>query len=116
MNKKIYTLFIVIFCSAAAMAQKEYTGKITDSVGNPVPGATINLKNSNTGTTSGPDGSFKIKGKENAAITVTAVGFKKTETSLGKSDNIDITLKNANQFLEEVVVTALGVKREKRNR
>lgn len=115
MNKKIYTLFIVIFCSAAAMAQKEYTGKITDSVGNPVPGATINLKNSNTGTTSGPDGSFKIKGKENAAITVTAVGFKKMETSLGKSDNIDITLKNANQFLEEVVVTALGVKREKRN-
>ncbi len=115
MNKKIHTLFILIFFSAAAMAQKEYTGRIIDSVGNPVPGATINLKNSNIGTTSGPDGSFKIKAKEDAAITVTAVGFGKMETFLGNKDNVDITLKNANRYLEEVVVTALGVKREKRN-
>lgn len=115
MNKKIFTLFFLILCCAAAMAQKEYSGKILDSTGNPVPGATIYLKNSKSGTTSGPDGSFKIMAKENASVVVTAVGYNKVEMPLGANDNLSITLNNANKYLEEVVVTALGVKREKRN-
>ncbi|MEO6134735.1 MAG: SusC/RagA family TonB-linked outer membrane protein, partial [Ginsengibacter sp.] len=106
--------FLLFFCSLATNAQKIYSGKILDSMENPISGASINVKNSRAGTTSGPDGSFKIKANENTTITVTAVGFQPTQAILNK-DNVIINLNPVNSFLEEVVVTALGVKREKRN-
>lgn len=114
MTKLLISAFLLFCCSLVTNAQKIYSGKILDSLENPISGASINVKNSRAGTTSGPDGSFELKAKENAAITVTAVGYQGAEAVLN-NDNITIHLNAVNDFLEEVVVTALGVKREKRN-
>lgn len=115
MYKKSIAVFILVACSTIVLAQKNFSGKILDSAGNPIPGATIIVKNSRAGTTSGPDGSFKINGGENASILVSAIGFDKAEATLTNEGNNVVYLKNTKKYLEEVVVTALGVKREKRN-
>ena len=115
MYKKLTAILIFVCSFIAVSAQKNFSGKILDSAGNPIPGATISIKNSKVGTTSGPDGSFTIKGKDNASIMVTAVGFDKAEAQLTNEDNTVVHLTNTKRYLEEVVVTALGVKREKRN-
>ncbi|MEO6721492.1 MAG: SusC/RagA family TonB-linked outer membrane protein [Ferruginibacter sp.] len=115
MSKNIFTFILLICCCITVNAQSEYTGKISDRTGNPIPDATIKVKNSATTTTSGPDGSFKIMAKENASITVTVVGYGATELSLGNERNLKILLDRNERYLEEVVVTALGIKREKRN-
>ena len=114
MIKLLISSIVLVCLSLATNAQKIYLGKILDSLENPIPGASINIKNSKAGTTSGTDGSFKLKAKDNASIVVSAVGFMKAEAILN-NDNITVQLSARNDFLEEVVVTALGVKREKRN-
>jgi TonB-linked SusC/RagA family outer membrane protein len=115
MYKKLIAVIVLVACSTVVMAQKTFSGKILDSAGSPIPGATISVNNSRTGTSSGPDGSFKINAPMNASISVTAIGFAKTQATLSNEDNNIIHLQNTKKILEEVVVTALGVKREKRN-
>ncbi|MEO6915488.1 MAG: SusC/RagA family TonB-linked outer membrane protein, partial [Chitinophagaceae bacterium] len=115
MYKKLLAVFIFVASSLVGLAQKSFSGKILDSTGAPIPGATISVSNSRKGTSSGPDGSFTINAPANASISVTAIGFLKAQATLTESDNNLIYLKNTKNFLEEVVVTALGVKREKRN-
>ena len=58
---------------------KEITGRVTDDKGNPIIGVTVNVKNSRTGTTTAPDGSFKINAAPNAVLVVTAIGFEQKE-------------------------------------
>jgi outer membrane receptor for ferrienterochelin and colicins len=60
MYRKLLSLIILICGSMAAVAQQDFSGKIIDPAGNPIPGATISIKKSKVSTTSGPDGTFSI--------------------------------------------------------
>ena len=55
---------------------QEITGRVTDDKGNPIIGVTVNVKNSRTGTTTAPDGSFKINAPSNAVLVISAIGFE----------------------------------------
>lgn len=97
------------------MAQdREVTGKITDSAGLPLPGATINVKGKKGGTSAGSDGDFRIRAARDGILVVSAIGFEPREFRLGAEDVVTIALSQSRRVMSEVVVTALGIRREKR--
>jgi TonB-linked SusC/RagA family outer membrane protein len=106
-------LGICLFCALQTWAQNSVTGQVTDANGLPIPGATIKIKNSKAGTTSAADGSFKLNVPANGVLVISGVGFQTVETTVSGS-TVNISLKQSDQSLTEVVVTALGIKREKK--
>lgn len=116
--RKLLLLFgVSMLCLLqTALAQtKEVTGKVTDDKGAPVAGATVQEKGSKKATTTDADGAFKLSVKDGATtLIITYVGFERKEMAVGSSNNLAIALKSNNTALNEVVVTALGIKREKK--
>jgi len=94
---------------------REITGRVTDDKGNPIIGVTVNVKNSRTGTTSAPDGSFKINAAPNATLVISAIGFESKEVKVGSETNLNlISLVQDTKLMSEVVVTGTGVATSKR--
>jgi TonB-linked SusC/RagA family outer membrane protein len=98
-----------------ALAQtRKITGRITDEAGNPVSGASIREKTSRRGTATDGDGRFSLNVGPNATLVVTGVGIETREVVVGDQVNFNVLVKTRQNALDEVVVTALGVRREKR--
>lgn len=113
MRKFLTTLLGLVLFLAPVFAQTiEVTGKVTDASGAPIAGASIKIKGSRTGTSAASDGSFKITVPARATLQISAVGYETIE--LAPSATINISLKQSKQELTEVVVTAVGIKREKK--
>src|ERR1044072_3624495 len=106
--------FILLYFSAGAQTE-EVKGKVQDETGMPLPKASILVKGTNTGTSSGDDGSFELTAPAHATLVITAIGYNKSEVKTSAKDFVTISLTPDNRALNEVVVTALGVKRERRN-
>jgi TonB-dependent SusC/RagA subfamily outer membrane receptor len=92
----------------------EINGKVLDRQGAPVSSATITIKGTKTAIVAHVDGSFKIDVSGSAILVVSAVGYESQEVNPSGRQNLTIVLKNSNASLSEVVVTALGIKREKK--
>jgi TonB-linked SusC/RagA family outer membrane protein len=114
--RKSLTLLAVLVCSCMlALAQtKQISGKITDSKGSPVPGVTIKVKGSRAGTSADADGNFTLKASPTATLIISGIGFETQQVAVADRDNLTIALKASDASLSEVVVTALGIRREKR--
>jgi TonB-linked SusC/RagA family outer membrane protein len=115
MKKVLLFLTVLLMGISVAYAQqRQVTGKVTGSDGAPVPFATIQLKGTNSGTTANQDGVFKLNVTGNSAVLIIrSVGFATQEVSVGNTNSVSVTLKADDQNLDEVVVTALGVRRNK---
>jgi len=92
----------------------EVTGRVTDPSGSPIPNATIRIKGVKGGTSADANGSFKIRVAGNATLIVSAVGYEQTEIPVDHRSEVTLLLRPNNLALSEVVVTALGVKRDKK--
>jgi TonB-linked SusC/RagA family outer membrane protein len=115
MRKTLKLTVMLLFSSIWVFAQtREITGKITDTTGTPIAGASVRIKGNKKGTSALPDGSFRISAPTNAILVISAVGFDPQEVSASSTD-LAILLRTSSSTLNEVVVTALGVRREKRN-
>lgn len=102
---------LMLFCITAFGQTTEVTGKVTDSTGIPLPNATVREKGSKNGVSSKADGTFRIKVKNGAALTISVVGYVAKDVLA--SGNLNVMLTNDTQNLNEVVVTALGIRRNK---
>ncbi|GAB3689230.1 TonB-dependent receptor [Spirosoma flavus] len=78
----------------------------------PIPGVTILVKDTQLGTTTDGNGSFSLNVAPNATLVFSAIGFAGITQSIGNQTQLTITLQEAEQNLGEVVVTALGIKKE----
>jgi len=96
-----------------AQQQKKLTGTITDDLG-PVTGAVVSVKGTTKGTTSDIDGNFELDVPEGATIVISFMGYETQEIKYAGQSTLAIILKEDTKVLEEVVVTALGIKKEKR--
>ena len=113
MKKNLYLMLAMFFSLNIALAQTTtVTGKITDAKGAPVESATVKEKGTSNATTADANGLFKITVKQNAVLQISATGFASFEVAAAKASKI--TLQESVDNLSEVVVTALGVKREKK--
>ncbi len=113
--RRFLTLFTVLMLSAAlASAQTQVvTGKVTDENSNPVARASVQEKNSKKGTITDANGDFSLSTTRGTTLVISSVGYEKIEILAGNSP-IVVSLRTSNQNLTEVVVTALGIKREKK--
>ncbi|KAF2515360.1 TonB-dependent receptor plug domain-containing protein [Flavobacterium zhairuonense] len=105
---RIYLLIMLFFCGVS-FAQNTITGSVTDSNKQSIPGANINIVGSSTGTSTDFDGTFKLNttSKPPFTIKVSAVGFEtKTISVASLSQKIDVVLKDEENKLDEIVVSA----------
>lgn len=80
-----------------------------------LPGVNVLIKGSQTGTTTDASGKFSIDAPENATLTFSYIGFVTQDVAVGNQNNISVTLVESVETLTEAVVTAMGIKREKRS-
>jgi TonB-linked SusC/RagA family outer membrane protein len=106
---------ILLLMSIDLSAQtSEVAGRVVDPTGSPIPNATVRVKGVKGGTSADVNGSFKIRAAGTATLVITAVGYEPSEIAVDHRTSLTLVLKTANSALSEVVVTALGVKREKK--
>lgn len=92
----------------------EVSGKVIDENGQGLPGASVVVKGSGTGTTSDLDGNFKVNAANDAVLVFSFVGYLSQEIAVANRSVIDIQLALDATQLEEIVVTAFGIEREKK--
>lgn len=115
--KRVLLLFMVLLtCYSMADAQ---TRKITGTViGNddkqPIPGASIKVDGTTTGTVTDGKGNFSLQVPQNATITVSFMGYTNKSVKTGAGTTYNVTLDEDSQKLEEVVVTSFGIARDKK--
>ncbi|MCA0398211.1 MAG: SusC/RagA family TonB-linked outer membrane protein [Bacteroidetes bacterium] len=116
MRKRLFlVLGMLCFLISQSIAQNiEVTGKVLDDKGTPISGASVNESGSRRGTSTDANGVFKLSVKPGAKLIITSVGYDRREVVATSPQLGDIGLTLGNQALNEVVVTALGVKREKK--
>jgi TonB-dependent starch-binding outer membrane protein SusC len=106
-------LFLFLLSSMFAQETRIVRGLVTDADNNPLPGVTIRLKNTQTGTTTDFDGRFSIR-LVSGELVFSFVGFKDFVAQLSSTDNdLRITLQEDILLLEETVVIGYGVQRKK---
>ena len=89
------------------------SGKVVDSKGAGLPGVTVVVKGTTTGTSTGSDGSFTLQVPENSVLVVSFVGFTRKEVPVtGATTNLTVTLAEDTQALNEVVVIGYGTARK----
>lgn len=108
------TLLLLCWCSVAAIAQRTVTGKVSDENGEPLIGVNILVKGSTVGTSTDLDGNYSISAPQQGTLIVSFVGYITQEIALGASNVVDVTLVEDVKQLGEVIVTAFGIKREKK--
>lgn len=109
-------IFVFMFGLQTLHAQRvTVTGKVTDTNNQPLPGVSVVVKGTNTGTSTGVDGTYGISAtSSDAVLTFSFIGYVLQEFPVAGKTVINVTLAESSQQLQEVVVTALGIKSEKK--
>jgi TonB-linked SusC/RagA family outer membrane protein len=90
------------------------TGKVVDETGVGLPGVSIKIKGTATGTVSDVTGSFAINAPDNAVLVFSFIGYEVKEVSVAGKTNISVSLVPESKGLTEVVVTALGITKDQK--
>lgn len=117
MCKKIlnFLVLVMLFSGGSILAQnKTISGTITDENNVPLPGANVILKGTSTGVSSDFDGKYSIDVPNDSVLMYSMLGFTTQEVSTSGQTTINVALKEAVSELNEVVVTALGIRRERK--
>ena len=112
LTRLLYAFAIICFPFFLSAQDITVKGKISDaSSGKPIPGANITLAGSGKGTVSNEEGEFSLSAASGEKITVSSIGYENLAVAVG-SKFLILQLKADNKQLNEVVVTALGVKKD----
>jgi len=117
MKRTLLLLFIGLMClSPDVMAQqKTVTGTVTSAeTGDPLQGVTVTVQGSSTQSQTDAQGSYTISVQQGQTLVFQSVGFRQAERVVGPASVIDVALSSSEEALEEVIVTAMGITREKR--
>ncbi len=111
-NKLLLVLLLLV--SGFTFAQQTISGLVTDEAGVPLPGATVVVNQTNNGTTTDFDGNFSISASDGQSISISFVGYQTLSIVVGDGADYNVSLQ-PDSLLDEVVVTALGLSREKKS-
>lgn len=115
MKKLSLVLALVFFAIGVTLAQRTISGTITDTQGVPLIGASILVKGTSVGTVTDVDGKYSLSvPAEGKTLLISYTGFSSQEIALGASNEVDVTLEESAEQLTEVVVTGLGIRKEKK--
>ena len=118
--KKTYWLFLLLCLLLAppGMAQptaRPVTGLVTSATDqSPLPGVTVLVKGTTTGSTTGSDGRYTVPAAPGAVLVFSFIGYATQERTVGADGGVDVALKESTTGLDEVVVTAYNIAQDKR--
>ncbi|WP_298651337.1 SusC/RagA family TonB-linked outer membrane protein [uncultured Proteiniphilum sp.] len=113
MKRKLIVFLTLFFAGIGSLiAQTQVRGIVTDESGDPVIGATIQIKGTSQGTVSDIDGNFTLSAPAGGTLVISFVGYATQEVAV--SANVRVILREDAEILDEVVVTALGISRERK--
>lgn len=117
MKKLLQSLFVFLLFASSAMAQRTITGAVTGKDdGLPLPGVSVRVKGTSTGAMTGADGKYSIKiASAEASLEFSSIGYASQTKTVGAANVINVILVTDSKVLGEVVVTAMGISREKKS-
>jgi Ca-activated chloride channel homolog len=110
MKNTLLFVFALMVSMQIISQEKKITGTILDSSGMPLPGVNVVVKGSANGTQSDLDGNYEILAQLADVLTFTYIGFISVEHTVGSSNNINVSMQEDASALDEVVVTAHGIR------
>jgi hypothetical protein len=110
----ILTLLLAFIVQISFAQDKTISGTVTDQDGLPLPGVNIVVEGTTTGTQSDFDGNYQISASAGQVLLFSYIGQKDERRTVGAGSVINVQMLEDAQALEEVVVTAQGIKREKK--
>lgn len=112
MRKLLSLLAVLVLFTALASAQtRSITGRVLDEKSKPVPFATVKVRGSNVGTSADAQGNFTINAKTGDVLVISAVDFNEQQITVGATNSVSASLTAMSKTIDEVVVTAQGIKR-----
>jgi TonB-dependent SusC/RagA subfamily outer membrane receptor len=110
----ILTLLLVFAVHLGYAQEKSVSGTVTDPSGVPIPGVNVVVLGTTNGTQTDFDGKYNITANAGEQLVFSYVGLKSQTITIGDSNLLDIAMEEDAAALDEVVVTALGIKREQK--
>ena len=107
-------LLLVLVAQITFAQERVVSGTVSDNAGLPIPGVNVLVKGTQTSTQTDFDGKFAIRATPSQVLAFSYIGMKSQEV-VAASTNMNVKLKDDSVVLESVVVTALGIKREKKS-
>jgi TonB-linked SusC/RagA family outer membrane protein len=111
---KLENNLIIITAKNEVVSNVAVNGKVVDEKGAPLPGVSVKLKGTSIGTTTDSNGVFSINVPDNATLVLSFLGYESQEVAVKGRTSITIALNPSSKGLNEVVVTALGIKKDER--
>lgn len=115
MRKVLVILTMCMALTVSAMAQLTVTGRVTGDDGLGIPGASVLERGTTNGTVTNLDGDYSLRVAENATLVFSFMGYTSQEVPLQGRTSINVTLQVSMLAVDEVVVTALGISRERKS-
>ncbi len=109
----LMSLFLLCLFPLGIAAQSVVRGTVTDEAGEPVIGATVRVQGSNDGTVTDMDGNFSVQAGSNATLNISYVGYVSQSVPVSGRSNINITLSEDTNTLNDVVVIGYGTMKKK---
>lgn len=114
-SRRVVTLLMGLLLSAGVFAQQNVVkGVVQDPAGEPLIGATVMVKGTQTATATDIDGNFSIKAKQGDVLVASYVGYNKKEVTVS-GNHMVITLEENSELLKEVVVLGYGAEQKKQD-
>ena len=110
---KNFLLSVCLTLGGGALIAQNISGKVSDADGVPLPGASVVVLETNQGVVTDFDGMYSIDASQGQTLRFSYVGFTSLDIVVGNNSSYDVTLQLSNA-LDEVVVTALGIKRNEK--
>ena len=111
--RRLMFLALVALCTSGAWAQKQVSGTVVDAAGEAVIGASVMVKGTSTGTITDFDGNFTLQNvSEKASLVISYVGYRNQTIAVAGKSQLNVTLEEDRQLLDEVVVVGYGVQRK----
>lgn len=114
-TKRILMLLLALVVHLSYAQETTITGKVTDDQGLPLPGVNILIKNTNNGTQTDFEGLYSIQASLGNVLIFRYLGFSDKEITVGSNTTLNVQLASSAAELDEVIVTAQGIKREKKS-
>lgn len=112
---RVVTACLLLTLPLLSLAQRPVSGKVISTKDQaPVVGVSVMIKGSNTGTSTGNDGSFTINARNGDVLIFSGVGILVKEIAVGEKNSFEVAVDQDTKSMNEVVVTALGIKKEKK--
>ncbi|WP_191858806.1 SusC/RagA family TonB-linked outer membrane protein [Hanstruepera ponticola] len=113
MNQGYKLFFLFVFFSICSYAQeKSITGTVSDESGLPLPGVNIIVKGTTNGTQTDFDGNYTLTVNQGDVLQISYLGYTSLEQTVGTNNVINVSLEPDVTAIDEVVITALGIKRK----